>query len=291
ATIDPNATPASDFRPYPATLPPAEPGVHRVTLRISDQTRPVAPGVTQRMWTFGGTVPGPALRGRVGDRFIVTLVNDTDMTHSIDFHASRVAPDLAMRDIPPGGRLVYQFTAEHAGAWMYHCATKPMTQHIGNGMYGAVVIDPPHLAPVSAEYLLVQSELYLGPDGQPADAAKTANGTPDAVVFNGYADQYRHRPLPAPVGGRVRIWVVNAGLERPSSFHVVGTQLDTVFADGAYLVRPGNPARGAAQALALQPGQGGFVEFTLPAPGHYPFLTHLMVDAERGAAGVLAATR
>lgn len=290
ATIDPNATPASDFKPYPATLAPSKAGVHRVTLKINEQTIAVAPGVTQRMWTFGGSVPAPTLRGQVGDTFIVTLVNDTTMNHSIDFHASMVAPDLVMRDIAPGEQLVYEFTAKHAGAWMYHCATAPMTQHIANGMYGAVIIDPPHLAPVDAEYVLVQAELYLGPNGQIADADKVAKGTPDAVVFNNYYKQYRYSPLTAPAGGRARVWVVDAGLTRPSAFHVVGTQFDTVFSEGAYLIQPGNPTKGASQALALQPGQGGFVEFTLPAPGHYPFLSHLMIDAEWGASGMLTAT-
>jgi nitrite reductase (NO-forming) len=69
----------------------------------------------------------------------------------------------------------------------------------------------------------------------------------------------------------------------------VGAQFDTVFAEGAYLLRPGNPQHGGAQGLDLAPGQGGFVEFTLPAPGDYPFLDHDLIDAEHGAHGVLIA--
>jgi nitrite reductase (NO-forming) len=72
---------------------------------------------------------------------------------------------------------------------------------------------------------------------------------------------------------------------RPASLHVVGTQFDTVFKEGAYLLRAGNAEHGAAQTLDLAPAQGGFVEFTLPEPGHYPFLDHAMVDAEHGAQG------
>ena len=74
--------------------------------------------------------------------------------------------------------------------------------------------------------------------------------TPDAVVFNGYYDQYEDSPLRARAGGRVRIWVVDAGLTRPGDFHLVGAQFDTVFSDGAHLVRPGDPAR--ASSLRLQ---------------------------------------
>src|SRR5690606_40913408 len=78
------------------------------------------------------------------------------MGHGIDFHAGANAPDQVMRTIDPGERLTYRFRADHAGAWLYHCSTMPMTQHIANGMYGAVVIDPPDLPAVDREYLLVQ---------------------------------------------------------------------------------------------------------------------------------------
>jgi nitrite reductase (NO-forming) len=190
-----------------------------------------------------------------------------------------------MRTIPPGGSLVYRFRAEHAGIWMYHCSSMPMSAHIANGLFGAVVIEPPDLPPVDRSYVLVQSELYLGPQGGPVDVDKLQAEEPDLVVFNGYADQYDHAPLPAEAGDRVRIWVLDAGPDRATSFHVVGGQFDTVYAEGAYLLRRGE-SRGGSQSLALQPAQGGFVELTFPQAGHYPFVSHVMVDAERGAHGL-----
>jgi nitrite reductase (NO-forming) len=87
----------------------------------------------------------------------------------------------------------------------------------------------------------------------------------------------------------VRWWVVAAGPVEGTAFHIVGTQFDTVFAEGAYQLRRGNAEHGAAQTLALAAGQGGFVEFTLAAPGRYPFVDHAMVDAEDGAEGVFVA--
>lgn len=284
--------PAPDWRPYDPTLRPAPGGAeHHVTLRVEQTTLEVAPGVRQQVWTYNGTVPGPVLHGRVGDLFTVHLVNDGDMPHSIDFHASQVDPARAMRSIPPGGELTVQFRAEHAGIWLYHCATMPMIQHLAMGMYGAVVIDPPHLRHVAAEEVFVQSELYLGPGGGVPPMSELLSADPDLVVFNGYADQYQHAPVHVPAGERIRLWVLDAGPSTPSSFHVVGAQFDTVFKEGAYLLRPGNAAHGAAQSLDLQPGQGGFVELTLRRPGRYPFLTHDLADAERGAMGTLVARR
>ena len=194
--VDAMAEPEPGFTGRDATLPPAEDAtVHRITLRVQEVVDEVAPGIRQQLWTFNGTAPGPVLRGRVGDVFEVTLINDGSLDHGIDFHAGALAPDGPMRPIQPGERLVYRFTATRAGIWMYHCSTEPMLHHIGNGMFGAVVIDPPDLAAADREYVLVQSEMYLGADGEPGDLARMQAETPDAVVFNGYVSQYAHRPL------------------------------------------------------------------------------------------------
>lgn len=288
--VDLSRSPGPGFTAYPAVLAPAPSGtVHRVRLTVEDVVREVAPGVRQLMWTYDGAVPGPILHGRVGDTFEITLVNRSPMGHSIDFHAGQVAPGPVMRTIGPGGTLLYRFTATHAGVWMYHCSTGPMSVHIANGMFGAVIIDPPGLDRVDREYVLIQSELYLGSQAGPVDADKVRAQRPDLVVFNGYADQYDARPLSARVGERVRIWVLDAGPDRATSFHVVGAAFDTVYAEGAYLLRPG-PAAGGSQALGLQVAQGGFVELSFTQPGRYPFVSHVMVDAERGAHGVIDVT-
>ena len=286
--IDLSKSPSAGFEPYDAVLaplPPADgPVTHRIELPVTEQVSDVAPGVQQRLWTFGGTAPGPTLHGRVGDTFEVTLVNDGTIGHSIDFHAGALAPDEPMRTIAPGESLTYTFTATRAGIWMYHCSTMPMTAHIANGMYGAVIIEPDDLPEVERSYALVQGEYYLGPQGGEVDMDRLATEKPDLVTFNGYAGQYDHAPLPARVGERVRVWVLDAGPNRATSFHVVGGQFDTVWMEGRYLL---NRATGTgSQALGLQPAQGGFVELVFPEAGHYPFVSHVMIDAERGAHGI-----
>ena len=140
-----------------------------------------------------------------------------------------------MRTIAPGESLIYRFTATRAGIWMYHCSTMPMSAHIANGMFGAVVIDPPGLPPVDREYVLVQSELYLGPQGGPVDVDKLrgrAARTPSSSTAT--PNQYDHRPL----HGAGRASGSGSGCSTPdptgpSSFHVVGGQFDTVYTEGA----------------------------------------------------------
>lgn len=284
--LDFMAEPGEDFRAQDAEVQPASGGTtHKETFTVSEVEQSVAANVRQKLWLFNATMPGPTLRGEVGDVFEITLVNDGSMGHSIDFHAGELAPDEPMRTIPPGASLTYTFKATHSGIWMYHCATMPMSSHIANGMFGAVIIDPPDLPAVDKEFILVQSELYLGPQGGVVDSAKVRREEPDAVVFNGYANQYDHDPLTAREGERVRFWVLNVGPNRSSAFHIIGGQFDTVFKEGAYLLRPDNPENGASQALDLEAAQGGFVELEFAEAGRYPFVSHKMVDAERGAHG------
>ncbi|WP_273651678.1 multicopper oxidase domain-containing protein [Cellulomonas fimi] len=291
--LDLMAAPADGFVARDAAAPPSEPAgrTHRRTITVREVEREVAPGVTQTLWTFDGTAPGPVLRGQVGDRFEITLVNDGSIGHSIDFHAGELVPDDTMRTIPPGESLTFSFTATRSGIWMYHCSTMPMSLHIANGMFGAVVIDPPGLPPVDHEYVVVQSELYLGPQGGVADPARIATRVPDLVVLNGYAHQYRDRPLEVTEGERLRFWVLDAGPNLSSAFHVVGAQFDTVYREGDWVLRDGgSTGTGGAQVLSLAPAEGGFVELTIPQPGTYPFVSHAMSDAEAGASGRLVVT-
>ncbi|AVV47907.1 nitrite reductase [Streptomyces sp. P3] len=287
AALDLSADFTKGWKERTADLAPAPGGtVHKVELHAARATVEVAPRVKQQMWTFGGTAPGPTLHGKVGDVFEVTLVDDDPgMGHGIDFHAGSLAPDKPMRTIQPGERLVYRFRADRAGAWLYHCSTAPMLQHMGNGMYGAVIIDPPGLAKADHEYVLVSSELYLGTPGSAAQVAKMRQDMPDAWVFNGVANQYEQRPLKVRAGERARFWVIAAGPSDGIAFHIVGTVFDTVYKEGAYLLKPGGA--GGSQVLDLATAQGGFVETTFPEAGHYAFVDHDMRHAEAGAHGMV----
>lgn len=290
-------SPPSDYHETrdPALAPAPGGREHRITLTVEETTAELAPGVVRPVWTYNGRHTAPTLRGKVGDTFVVTLRNEGTMGHSIDFHAGDVRPDEVMRTIPPGEELEYRFTVKRAGAWLYHCATMPMTGHVAAGMAGALVVDPPDLPDVDREYLLVQSESYLGGPQDAFDMDKIAARRPDIVMFNGHATQYLRDPLTARAGETVRIWVVVAGPSDGTSFHVVGAQYDSVYKEGAYTIRDGRDAfggrDGGAQALDLAPAQGGFVEMTLPEPGRYTFVDHSFADMEKGAAGYLDVTR
>jgi nitrite reductase (NO-forming) len=283
--IDFSANAPAGFKARDPNAPaPLAGTVHNITMHIRETKLEVAPGVKQTMWTFDGQVPGPIYRGKVGDTFNFTIVNDGTMTHSIDFHAGMVSPSTAMVPIESGKSHLYRFVANHAGIWMYHCGTPPVILHIASGMYGALIIDPPGLPPVDHEFVFLQSELYTGKGGDLPDFSKLLNEQYDAVMFNGYVNQYKYAPIQVQPNQRIRVWVLDDGPSDSSSFHVIGAIFDTVYKEGSYLLQPGS-GQGGSQALDLQAAQGGFVEFSPPERGAYTFVTHKFNDASRGAAG------
>ncbi|MGC1380911.1 MAG: multicopper oxidase domain-containing protein [Candidatus Baltobacteraceae bacterium] len=271
-------------------LPPLPSG-HTVDVRLAliDRVVDISPGIRYRAWTFNGAVPGPVIHARVGDTIDVTLTNKASMGHSIDFHAALAPPNVAYQTIAPGKTLHFSWVASSPGAFLYHCGSPPVLAHISNGMYGAIIVDPPEGWGAEAQsYVLVQSEFY--PQPVPATGEyegslqKMMAGIAQVVTFNGRAFQYMTAPLPIAVGHLVRVFVVNAGPSHFSAFHVVGTLLQRSYVDG----NPKNLLVGL-QTLAIPPGGGGVAEFTVLQPGKYPFVTHAFGDADAGAIGVFLA--
>jgi nitrite reductase (NO-forming) len=279
---------------YDATAPAALDGTtHDIDLVVEEKNMTVAKGFVQAVWTFNGTVPGPVIRVKVGDTVRIHLKNPATnkLAHSVDFHASQVAWNDEMTSINPGEEKLYEWHADYAGVWMYHCGTAPALHHIANGMYGMVIVEPKEGLPkVDKEFALVQSEWYLGPQGQPASLSKAsaAAPAPDMVVFNGVANQYKDNPLKVGTGERVRIFVLNAGPSVDSSFHIVGTIFDSVIKEGVVLAS-NNPGHYGSQAVDLAPAQGAIIEFSTAEDGMYPIVTHAFTFVGRGALGLVQA--
>jgi nitrite reductase (NO-forming) len=264
-----------------------------VEMVVEERLATVAEGYVQQIWTFNGTMPGPVIRTHVGDTVRVHLINppEASVSHSLDFHASQVAWNDEMRSIAPGEELIYEFTTDYAGVWMYHCGTDPVLHHIANGMFGMVITEPAGgLPPMENEFFMVQHEWYLGPQGEISSYAKMNVGAPapDFVMFNGAAFQYRDTPIEVPTGEEFRLFVLNVGPSIDSSFHIVGTIFDQVTKEGVHLNR-GNDGNWGSQAVDLAPAQGAVIELQAAEDGLYPMVTDAFNFPGRGALGLFQA--
>lgn len=246
----------------------------------------ISKGVTYKAWTFNGTAPGPVIRVKEGDRLSFTLKNkDPNMPHSMDFHAVHAAPDKKFANVMPNEQNKFTYPANTPGVFMYHCGTEPVLHHVANGMYGMIIVEPKNGYPtdseIDQEYVIVQSEWYKEND---FDAMK--HGNPEYVVFNGNDYTLKEQPLHAKIGDRIRLYILNAGPNNVSSFHVIGTTMDTVYLDG----NPHNVLNGL-QTVQLPASGGAIVEFTVSEEGNYPFISHQLNHAFKGAKGIIRVTK
>jgi len=284
----------------PLVPPPVDrqgPAKVSVTLETTEVRGALANGVEYTFWTFGGTVPGPFIRIRVGDTVQIRLKNNKASLnwHSIDLHAvTGPGGGAVLSQTGPGEERVFEWKALNPGLYVYHCATPHIPVHVANGMYGLVLVEPEGGLPrVDREYYVMQGEFYtagrtMESGYQPFEANKARDERPEYVVFNGRVGSLLNGgALRAKAGETVRLYVGNGGPNLISSFHVIGAIFDAVYPEGAI----GRAPNRNIQTTLIPAGGSAIVEFTVRMPGRYLLVDHSLFRAlEKGAVGSLEVT-
>ncbi|MBI4336972.1 MAG: nitrite reductase, copper-containing [Chloroflexi bacterium] len=262
-----------------------------VRLDTAEARGQLADGVEYEYWTFNGTVPGPMLRVREGDTVELTVHNDaaSKHPHNIDLHAvTGPGGGAAATTVVPGQEATVRFKALNPGLYIYHCAAPPPYDHIANGMYGLILVEPKAgLAKVDREFYVVQSDFYTqgghGEKGlQGYSQQKMFSEQPDYVVFNGAVGSLLgDKALRASVGDTVRIYFGVGGPNKPSSFHVIGEIFDRVYPEAA------SESMQNVQTTLVPPGGAAIVEFKLEVPGNFILVDHAIGRVAKGALGMI----
>jgi nitrite reductase (NO-forming) len=317
---------AVTYLPHVAELRPGN-RTHKVRLDIVAQEIEIAPDVRFQAWTFGGSVPGPVVHVREGDRIDFTLRNrsadkvsitepdrasdapflqqlaavnqqkatpiSAPMHHSIDFHAATVAADDKWRMILPGQSIKFEFVANYPGVYMYHCGVPPVLQHVAMGQYGIVIVSPREGYDTDEEtvnrYAVVQSEFYLKPGG------------PNGLYELDYEAALRKQPSHVVFNGHVKALsdhplMAKVGERVRLYFQNVGPNdqasthvIGAIFDRVWYEGNPKNEWRGMQTAL-IGSSNGAVLEFVVPEEGRYVLVDHEFADASKGAIGQIVAT-
>jgi nitrite reductase (NO-forming) len=263
--------------------------VHFDTVEVTGQ---LDDGTTYHYWTFNGKVPGPFIRVRVGDTVEVDLKNadDSVMMHNIDFHAVTGPGGGAVATMAePGQTKGFTFKALSPGLYVYHCATPTVAQHIANGMYGLILVEPEGgLSKVDREFYVMQGELYTeqanGTKGELTESLdKLLAETPEYLVFNGAADGLSRKPLTAKTGETVRVFFGVGGPNKTSSFHVIGEIFDKAYPLASVTSAPMTDV----QTITVPPGGAAITEFKVELPGKFILVDHALSRMEKGLKGIL----
>jgi nitrite reductase (NO-forming) len=290
--------------------------VKHITLIASEKQVQVAPdnalhpgGIMYNAMVFNGTIPGPVISIDQGDTLNITLKNEGQTIHSLDFHAGFGPGKALSGSVEPGQSKTWSLTGEFPGVFLYHCGADGLNgvwEHISNGMYGGIVVHPTNEEPAK-EFYMVFSELYNSADKGPFvgtngtagsfDIGKFISNNPDLVLTNGMSHKY----VPAvgevnklelnkdaeifkvKPGELTRWYVVNPGPNDGVSFHFISGILSV--RDGGNTANNGFGTQDINdETWWIPPGSGSVIESTFPQEGVYVGVDHAMSDVVKGGA-------
>ncbi|HEY9748190.1 MAG TPA: multicopper oxidase domain-containing protein [Allocoleopsis sp.] len=220
-------------------------------------------------WNFNGRVPGPTLRAREGDRVRVVFLNQAGHSHSIHFHGVHRAEEDGIKPVRHGTATIYEFDAEPYGVHLYHCHTAPVTRHIGKGLYGMFIIDPPQSRPPADEIVLIMAGYDTNEDNRN-----------ELYAFNGLPHHYMHHPIPIQQDQLIRLYVLNMiELDAAVTFHIHANMFQ-VYRTGRSLT-----PQEETDVITMGTAERHILEFSYRFPGKYMFHPHQDAIAEAGCMG------
>jgi nitrite reductase (NO-forming) len=269
-------------------------------------------GIMYNAMTFNGTIPGPVLSVHQGDTVEITLTNEGQVIHSLDFHAGFGPSKALSGNVAPGESKTWTLEAVNAGVFYYHCGADGLNgvwEHIANGMYGGIVVHPHNEKPAK-EFYVAFGEIYNGADKGPFagangtgsfDVVKLWTSNPDLVLTNGMAHKYvpsigtaakidlnkNATIFKVKPGEQTRWYIVNAGPNEYVAFHFISGMIDV--RDGSIANRYGTQVKND-ETWTIPPGSATVIESVFPEEGVYVGVDHNMSHVLKGAAFAVLAT-
>jgi len=226
--------------------------------------------VTFNTWNVNNRVPGPTLRATEGDRIRVIFYNKAGHSHSLHFHGIHTSEMDGVKPVKNGSVFIYEFDANPYGVHLYHCHIEPVTRHIGKGLYGMFIIDPPKPRPPADEIMLIMGGYDVNDDEKN-----------ELYAFNGLPNYYMNNPLPIYRNQLIRLYVLNLiEYEAAVSFHLHANFFD-VYRTGMTLT----PSE-RTDVITMGVAERHILEFTYGYAGKFMFHPHQDAIAEAGCMGV-----
>ncbi|GAB1269061.1 multicopper oxidase CueO [Aurantivibrio infirmus] len=154
-----------------------DPNILEINIEAKIKKMEIVPGTKTPVWTYNGSLPGPLIKAKVGDKVIIHFKNKLPEATSIHWHGIRVpnnmdgVPNVTQDSISPGEKFTYEFIVKDAGTFWYHPHINTAAQ-VGWGMYGPIVIEDPNDPEIFGDELVViLSDMSVRENGElvPAD--------------------------------------------------------------------------------------------------------------------------
>lgn len=221
-------------------------------------------------WNLNGRVPGPTFRATEGDRIRVIFYNRAGHSHSLHFHGTHASDMDGVKPVRNNAVMIYEFDAEPYGVHLYHCHIEPITRHVGKGLYGMFIVDPPTPRPPADEMVLIMAGYDVNDDRKN-----------ELYAFNGLPDYYMHHPIPIQQDQLVRLYVLNMiEFDPVATFHLHANMFQ-VYPTGRTL-KPSYET----DVITMGTAERHILEFSFHHTGKFMFHPHQDMLAEAGCMGV-----
>ena len=240
--------------------------------RVEAQTTPIQLNRSTSFitWNLNGRVPGPTIRATQGDRIRVIFYNKAGHSHSLHFHGVHSAEMDGVKPVKNNTVQIYEFDAEPYGVHLYHCHIAPVTRHVGKGLYGMFIVDPPTPRPPADEMVLIMAGYDVNDDRKN-----------ELYAFNGMPDYYMDNPIPIQQDQLIRLYVLNLiEFDPVATFHL-HANLFRVYRTGRTL----EPSE-ETDVITMGTAERHILEFSFHHTGKFMFHPHQDYMAESGCMGM-----
>ncbi|NOX93188.1 MAG: multicopper oxidase family protein [Gammaproteobacteria bacterium] len=230
-----------------------DPHIVEINLEAREDYVEMIPGVPSKVYSYNGTVPGPLIRGTVGDTLIIHFTNNLPEPTTIHWHGLRLPADMdgasvAQNPLQPGETFTYQYELKEASLFWYHPHVRSNEQ-VEKGLAGALLVSEKkrdinkHIRKTK-QRILVLDDVLLDANGQIEEAfvgtpeevlLKKINGrTGNTLLVNGREMPTMHVKSGEPIRWRM----VNIANTRFMRVVVPGHKLTRIGGDGGLLETP-----------------------------------------------------
>jgi FtsP/CotA-like multicopper oxidase with cupredoxin domain len=231
-----------------------DPNVVEFDLEAREADKSYGSAPATRVWTYNGTVPGPLVDAKVGDRVVIHFKNSLPEPTTIHWHGIRLPAtmdgSLAMQDpIAPGGTFEYAFTLKDAGLFWFHPHMRSDIQ-VQKGLYGVIRVRGNDEPAADSERILVLDDSRVAPDGTVSetldDTSKMMGREGKTLLVNGVPSAR----LPIEAGSLARFRILNVANGRFFNLRVAGQKLRVLGTDGGHFATPFD-----VDTLLISPGE------------------------------------
>ncbi|MFD3507952.1 multicopper oxidase family protein [Nocardia sp. NPDC058666] len=272
-TSAPGSVGSPATRPLP--IPPLAPstvgsdGVRRFTLRAQTGVTEMVRGSSTPTWGFSGSVLGPTVRARRGEKVAFAITNDLPEPTSVHWHGMHLPAKYdggPHQMIAPGASWAPEWTVQQQAATLwYHPHPHGATEkHVQRGLSGLFLVDDDEANALDLpkdygvdDIPLVIQDRRFNADGTLNETDSTDIGLlGDTIITNGIANA--HLPVTTE---RVRLRILNGSSGRLYNLSFADNrEFQLIATDGGLLTKPV-----ALKTIQLSPGERAELVVTLRA--------------------------